>query len=157
MPQLPFESTNVPIGRSVGSIENYLTEIGVEGFSYSKLKDGDHYEPVITFYYGGVNYSLPFNVAGIIRYISAHKRRTDLKKITEQAERTAARQILEQVKVMFATVKLHMASVEELFLAFAMVNAGGQQIRLGQLITREKLVAAQSGPLMLEAKTHGQK
>jgi hypothetical protein len=154
MPQLPFEQTHVQFDKSIREISLMLEDIGADGFMHRWVKTEKGRQVDIGFRLDGVEYLFPMRLDTIESYMERNHRGWPEERIKKQAERTAGRQIKEQIRVVFAMAKMKMATVSELLLAYATVmTKDGGQVRIGELITAEKLLAAQDTPLMIEDKT----
>ncbi len=125
-----------------------LEDIGATGFSYGWQKDGDEQIVQVNFQYQGLLMAMPLSVGSVAKYLERSHRKWPEDKIIKQARRTAARQIREHVYVLFASAKMGMAPVHELFLANIVVKTKDGTARIGEMLTAPRLLEAQNRPLL---------
>lgn len=145
---LPYETTEVSVAKSMGEIESYLDDIRAEAFCYQTHMTSTGKVIQISFTLNSINYSMPFNIDKVSKYLQLKHSGWDSKRIEDQAKRTSARQLRDFAKTLFMTEKLKIASIETLLLGFTLVSIGNGQIaRLGEIFTRERLQVAQTQPM----------
>jgi hypothetical protein len=155
--RLALVATSVDVAKSVAQIEHLVARMGATGFSYrTQIVNGEEFLE-IAFRLNELSVVYPVNIRKIFETLKARYRRPPKARAIEdmkmQAKRIAARQLYEMVRVILIAVEYGLMEMKDAFLANIQITApNGDQITVGQLLSNDRLLAAQSKRLMLTEK-----
>lgn len=128
MPILNF-TTKIDAWKTVNEIQQILSKHGITHFSI-RNEGGFPVALAFTIDYNGqpLNFLLPCNHEGVLRYLKADRKVPNTSKNSDQALRTSWRIVKDWVEAQLAIVQAQLAPIQEVFMPYLVINASGETL-----------------------------